>query len=60
MINVVYLVLVMNVANPGYGQALTSVTIPQANMEQCKINLKFYKDAEKVIGSHCIVGVMPK
>ncbi|UJQ43473.1 hypothetical protein [Acinetobacter phage vB_AbM_WUPSU] len=59
MINVVYLVLVMH-ASDSYGKALTTVTIPQANMAQCQANAKNYGNAGKVTNAYCIVGVMPK
>lgn len=59
MIDVVYLVLVMHVGGSS-SRALTNVTIPQANMAQCQVNLKNYGNAEKVTSSYCIVGVMPK
>lgn len=65
MLNVVYLVLVMNT----YGSAPTSQMIPQANMQQCMLNKKAY-DGKEIKGSSitrnvdfratCIVGVMSK
>ena len=65
MLNVVYLVLVMNT----YGSAPTSQSIPQANMQQCMLNKKAY-DGKEIKGSSttrnvdfratCIVGVMSK
>lgn len=61
MINVVYLVLVMHVYSNSHGANSTAtVTIPQANMAQCQVNVKNYGSAGKVTNSYCIVGVMPK
>lgn len=59
MLNVVYLVLVMYVSS-GDGKALTTTTIPQANMSQCQANLKNYGNVGKVTNAYCIAGVMPK
>lgn len=66
MLNVVYLVLVMNT----YGSAPTSQSIPQANMQQCVANMKAYDRKELKsatttandvqIRATCIVGVMSK
>lgn len=66
MLNVVYLVLVMNTNSP----APTSQMIPQANMQQCVANLKAYDHKELKsatttnndvqIRATCIVGVMSK
>ena len=65
MLNVVYLVLVMNTSN----SIPTSQSIPQANMQQCMINKKVY-DGKEIYGSRttrsvgiratCIVGVISK
>ena len=65
MLNVVYLVLIMN-TDVG---APTSQSIPQANMQQCVLNKKAY-DGKELKGSStistveyratCIVGVMSK
>lgn len=65
MLNVVYLVLVMNTNSP----APTSQMIPQANMQQCTLNKKAYDGKENKGSSTistveyratCIVGVMSK
>lgn len=50
MINVVYLVLV-------FSSGLGSVSIPQANINQCKINSSEYIKEDKVLRAYCIVGV---
>lgn len=50
MINVVYLVLV-------FSSGLGSVSIPQANMNQCQVNVKNYRNIPRVKGTYCIVGV---
>lgn len=55
MINVVYLVLVLN-----WSSGTASVTIPQANMKQCEINKSAYKGDGTIMKSYCIVGVMAK
>ena len=54
MINVVYLVLVLN-----WSSGTASVTIPQANMKQCEVNRNAVKD-DTVKRAYCIVGVMQK
>ena len=65
MLNVVYLVLVMNTNS----SAPTSQMIPQANMQQCILNKKAYDGKENEGSSTtrdvefratCIVGVMSK
>jgi hypothetical protein len=66
MLNVVYLVLVMNT----YGSAPTSQMIPQASTQQCMLNKKAYDGKELKsatttandvqIRATCIVGVMSK
>ena len=66
MLNVVYLVLVMNTHSP----APTSQMIPQANMQQCMLNKKAYDRKELKsaittandvqIRATCFVGVMSK
>lgn len=66
MLNVVYLVLVMNMYSP----TPTSQTIPQANMKQCLANVRMYDKKELKgatvtsnnvqIRATCVVGVMPK
>lgn len=56
MINVVYLVLVFY-QNPSTSSFSSSaVAIPQANMNQCQVNAKNYKDRD-VKRTYCIVGV---
>ena len=55
MINIVYLVLVFyGGTNYGAGGA---TAIPQANMAQCQVNAKNYKDKDAVKKVYCIVGV---
>lgn len=64
MINVVYLVLVMNFTSTSH---ITSQTIPQASMQQCLANKKAYDEktlaskdrysADVNIRATCIVGV---
>lgn len=66
MLNVVYLVLIMN----SESAAITSQSIPQANMQQCLVNKKAYEEKsmkrkmgtsyEMYFRASCIVGVMPK
>lgn len=66
MLNVVYLVLIMN----SESAAITSQSIPQANMQQCLVNKKAYegKSMKGDIGTSyeihfrasCVVGVIPK
>lgn len=64
MINVVYLVLVLYVPAGGYtgdtGKAITTIQIPQVNMQQCLQNAKTYGNKGKVKDSYCIAGVMQK
>lgn len=59
MINVVYLILVFSGSS-----GMTSQSIPQANMKQCKVNINAYNDvlhkgvrAGHFTRAHCIVGV---
>lgn len=66
MLNVVYLVLVMN----SESAAITSQSIPQASMQQCMENKKAYEQKamksttrtsyEIYVRATCIAGVMPK
>lgn len=66
MLNIVYLVLVMNT----YSSAPTSQEIPQANMKQCLANVRMYdkKELKGVtvtsnnvqIRATCVVGVVQK
>lgn len=51
MINVVYLVLVFTTSN-----GLAVEKIPQANMAQCQVNAKNYRNIPRVRGTYCIVG----
>ena len=64
MINVVYLVLVLYMPAGGHtgdtGKAITTIQIPQANMQQCLQNAKIYGNKGKIKDSYCIVGVMAK
>lgn len=54
MINVVYLVLVFY--GSGY-DAGGAIAIPQANMKQCQVNAKNYRNVPSVKVPYCIVGV---
>lgn len=51
MINVVYLVLVLYIPAGGYtgdtGKAITTIQIPQVNMQQCLQNAKTYGNKGK-------------
>jgi hypothetical protein len=55
MINVVYLVLIIN-----WQGGIITTSLPQANMQQCDVNRKNYKDDRNIMKSYCIAGVMPK
>lgn len=57
MLNVVYLVLVFKLPMI---DGVTSISVPQANMQQCLANQKHYKDTQNIRNVHCIAGVMPK
>ena len=59
MINVVYLVLVIHSVY-GNSESMTNIAIPQANIAQCEVNRKNYKNTYNVKASYCIVGVMSK
>lgn len=56
MLKIIYLVLVFHHAGTR-GQSMATVQVPQANMEQCQINSKAYKNDPLVVRSYCIVGV---
>lgn len=64
MINVVYLVLVLYMPAGGQsydsGKAITTIQIPQANMQQCLQNAKTYGNKGKIKDSYCILGVIAK
>lgn len=57
MLNVVYLVLLLKIPMI---DGVTSISIPQATMQQCLDNQKRQKDAKNVRKTYCIAGVMPK
>lgn len=52
MINVVYLVLIMNISS-----GTASVIIPQANAKQCEVNSKYMKEQRHIYDTYCVVGV---
>lgn len=55
MVNVIFLVIVFSSNyNNGTGAA---VSIPQANMKQCQINVKNYEKEKNVQNIYCIAGV---
>lgn len=69
MLNIVYLVIFVLSDNG----STTSLSIPQANMNQCQANAKIYNTNKntspvyndygasiKTTAAHCIVGVMSK
>ncbi|QXM18494.1 hypothetical protein Phab24_id048 [Acinetobacter phage Phab24] len=62
MINVVYLVLYVPAGGHtgDTGKAITTIQIPQVNMQQCLKNAQTYGNKGKVKDSYCIVGVMSK
>ena len=54
MVSVFYLVLVFKVPMI---DAMSSISIPQANIAQCQANVKHYKDQRDVRAAYCIAGV---
>lgn len=60
MMQVWFLVIVIN-SYPGFGSyPISTVTVPQANQAQCEINKASILKRRSTKEAYCMVGAMPK